>query len=445
MTLHKNKYNLLIITTYIITLLSFYFFDLNNYETVILYIVNFCLCFILGTFFFLRNKAGIEFSFKEIVFIAIALRIMVMFVSPVTSDDYYRYLWDGKVQAEGLNPFQYSPEELTQLHDDILYPKVTYPDIKTIYPPLSQVVFYLGYVISGTNTVGLKMLYLFFSIGILYFLYHSLKLLKINTNYIFLYVLSPLVIFEFFINAHIDILILFFISAFIYFTLSGNTGPAFLFLSLSILSKTYSLIFLPLYVFHLYRSGMSIKNIFLQSFYFFLPMLFLTFYGSSIGNIYMTMQNYMQNWYSNNLIFLSLNSLLQLFDVFDHQIARMIMIVFFLIAYLFILKSKLSVIQKLYLVSFFYLFFAHTVHQWYVTLIVLFLPMCFSYSALYWSGIIGLTNITIFYFLRDNVWEDFIPVLIAEYVVLAVLIVYDIRRIFLPQRLEGSKTQILKD
>mgnify|MGYP001279791139 CR=1 FL=1 len=440
MNFHKDRYNLFIIAVYIVTLLSFYFIELNNYEKVILYIVDFCICFILGILFFLRNRLGKEFSLKEIIFIAIALRIIVMFVNPVTSDDYYRYLWDGMVQAEGLNPFQYSPEELTQLHDDVIYPKVTYPDIKTIYPPLSQVVFYLGYIISGDKTIGLKILYLFFSAGILYFLFNSLKLLKINTNYIFLYVLSPLVIFEFFINAHIDILILFFISAFIYFTLSGNTGPAFLFLSLSILSKTYSLIFLPLYVFHLYRSGMSIKNIFLQSFYFFLPMLFLTFYGSSIGNIYLTMQNYMQNWYSNNLIFLSLNSLLQMFDVNDHHIARLIMLVFFLIAYIFILKSKLTIIQKLYLVSFFYLFFAHTVHQWYVTLIVLFLPVCFSYSALYWSGIIGLTNITIFFFLKENVWEDFMPVLIAEYAVLAVLILLDIRRGFLPQSLEGSKT-----
>ncbi|MCB0728073.1 MAG: hypothetical protein KDD00_11455 [Ignavibacteriae bacterium] len=435
----KDRYNLLIIVFYVLALMSFYFMDLSKYSKVIFYITDFILCFILGFLFFIRNKDKNEFTFKEILFIAITLRIILLFVNPVTSDDYYRYLWDGRVQAEGLNPFQYSPEELTKLQDDVIYPKVTYPDIKTIYPPLSQVVFYLGYIISGVNTIGLKILYLFFSGGILYFLFNSLKLLKVNTNYIFLYVLSPLVIFEFFINAHIDILILFFISAFIYFTLSGNTGPAFLFLSLSILSKTYSLIFLPVYVFHLYRSGMSVKNIFLQSFYFFLPMLFLTFYGSSIGNIYITMQNYMQHWYSNNLIFVSLNSLLNVLNIYDHQIARVIMIIFFLTAYVFILRSKLSIIQKLYLVSFFYLFFAHTVHQWYVTLIVLFLPVCFSYSALYWSGIIGLTNITVFYFLRDNVWEDFMPVLIAEYMVLAVLIVFDIRRFFLPLRLQDSK------
>ena len=416
----------MLIVLYAVSIFSFYFFNFNNYENVILYIINFCICFFIGVGFFFKNRAGKEFSLKEILFIAIALRIMLLFVNPVTSDDYYRYLWDGRVQAEGLNPYQYSPEELTQLHYDVIYPKVTYPDIKTIYPPLSQVVFYLGYIISGANTTGLKLLYLFFETGILYFLFNSLRLLKINSNYIFLYVLSPLVIFEFFINAHIDIVILFFISAFIYFTLSGNSGPAFLFLSLSVLSKTYSLIFLPLFVFHLYKSGMSFKDIFVRSFYFFLPMLFLTFYGSSIGNIYLTMQNYMQHWYSNNLIFLSLNSLLNELNFSDHRIARLIMILFFLTAYIFILKSKLTVIQKLYLVSFFYLFFAHTVHQWYVTLIVLFLPVCFSYSALYWSGIIGLTNITIFYFLRDNVWKDFMPVLTAEYVVLAVLIIYDI-------------------
>ena len=356
----------------------------------------------------------------------------MLFIKPVTSDDCNRYFWDGKVQAEGINPYQYSPLELSKLHDNIIYPNVSYPEIKTIYPPVSQIIFYLSYILTGSNVCGLKIFYILFEAGILYFLFLTLKYLKINLNYIFLYVLSPLIIFEFFINVHIDIVILFFISGFIYFAISRNTGPALLFLSFSVLSKTYSLIFLPVYLYYLKKSGMSFKNIFAMMFYFVLPLLILSFYGSNIGNIYLTMENYMHNWYFNNLIYVSINYLLSIFNIDNHQVARYILIILFLSSYFFILRSDLSLVQKLYMISFFYLFFSHTDHQWYITLLVLFLPVCFSFSALYWSGIIGLTNITVYYYFKDKIWEDFMPVLVMEYVMLIILIIYDIKRFQIP-------------
>jgi len=424
----KDKYNVLILSLYTLILLSFYVFDLTNYDKVILYIVNFYLCFTLCIMFFMRNKYKTVFSLKEIIFIALALRVILMFVNPITSDDYYRYLWDGKVQAEGINPYEYSPLELSKLHDKEIYPNVTYPDIKTIYPPVSEMVFYFSYELSGPNVYALKIIYLLFEAGILYFLFLTLRYLKINSNYIFLYTMSPLVLFEFFINAHVDIIILFFLSGFIYFSISKNTGPALLFLSFSVLSKTYSLIFLPLYLIYLYRSGMDFKNIFIQMFYFMLPLLLLNLYGSSLVNLYLTMGNYMQNWYSNNLIYVMLNSVINVFNVNDHHIARYILIMFFLTTYFFILRSGFTLLQKLYLISFFYLFFSHTVHQWYLTLLVLFLPACFSYSAFYWSGIIGLTNITVYYYLNDKAWDDFMPVLVTEYIILSILIIYDIKK-----------------
>ncbi|MBK8550839.1 MAG: hypothetical protein IPL53_07160 [Ignavibacteria bacterium] len=231
MTLFKDKSNALIIFFYLLILLSFYFSNLADYEKVILYIINFYLCFTLCIIFFLRNKAKPEFSLKEIIFISLVLRVILIFVNPITSDDYYRYLWDGMVQAEGMNPYEYSPLDLSKLHDNEIYPNVTYTDIKTIYPPVSQIIFYLSYVLSGANAYGLKLFYLLFETGILYFLFQSLKFLKTNSNYIFLYVLSPLILFEFFINAHVDIIILFFLSGFICFALSKKTGAALLFLS----------------------------------------------------------------------------------------------------------------------------------------------------------------------------------------------------------------------
>ncbi len=338
------------------------------------------------------------------------------------------------MQSEGINPFEFPPQELANHQDNVIYPKLTYPEIKTIYPPLAQVLFFLSYKLSGPNAFGLRLFYLLLDAGIIVFLFKILLLIRINTNYIFLYVLSPLVIFEFFINLHIDIELLFFLSGSIYFVLRNNIKISFLFLGFSVMSKVYTLIFLPLYLLHFFRLNMNsdisnrLKKIFTGILFFVSSFAVILFYQSHIIEIFYTMRNYMQNWYSNNLIYMIINSAIGFFGINNHQVTRIILIFLFLIAYIFILKSDFNFLQKLYLISFFYLFFSHTVHPWYVTVLVLFIPVCFSYSAIFWSAVIGLTNLTVYFYLKDNVWGDCVPVLITEYVVLAILIIYDVRK-----------------
>lgn len=364
---------------------------------------------------------------NEIILIALAFRIILLFVNPITSDDYYRYLWDGKVQSEGINPYEFAPQELSNLQDNEIYPNLTFPEIKTIYPPLAQVLFFLSYKLFGANAFGLKIFYFLLELGIIIFLFKILKVINVNTNYIFLYVLSPLVIFEFFINVHIDIELLFFLTTSIYFALKNNINLSLLFLGFSVMSKVYSLIFFPVYMLYFLKLQTENKKLFAGITFFILSFAVILFYQSHIIEIFFTMKNYMQNWYSNNLIYKIINSFIKLFGIENHQITRLILILIFLIVYVIILKSNFTLIQKLYLISYFYLFFSHTVHPWYVTVLVLFLPICFNYSAIFWSSIIGLTNLTVYYYLKDKIWNDYMPVLITEYLVLAVLIIYDIK------------------
>ncbi|MDQ3194077.1 MAG: hypothetical protein M3P82_03655, partial [Bacteroidota bacterium] len=246
---------------------------------------------------------------------------------------------------------------------------------------------------------------------------------------IFLYSFSPLIIFEFFINAHIDILILFFLSGFIFFALRENAGSAFLFLSLSVLSKIYSIIFLPLYLIYFLNSGYKAKKIITAVFFFMLPFVILIFYGNNIANIFITMQNYLQHWYFNNLIYVLINYLLNFFEVDNHLYARLILIIIFMISYGLILKSRFTFLQKICFVSISYLLFSHTVHPWYLTLPVLLLPLCFTSSSIFWSGFIVFTNLTVYFYLKDKIWEDILLVLVPEFCILVILIIADIKRI----------------
>ncbi|MEM1414694.1 MAG: hypothetical protein AAGH15_07330 [Myxococcota bacterium] len=64
---------------------------------------------------------------------------------PLSSDDLYRYLWDGRVLGEGMDPYAFAPADpaLAELRDG-LWRRINNPEIGTIYPPVAQVLFALA-------------------------------------------------------------------------------------------------------------------------------------------------------------------------------------------------------------------------------------------------------------------------------------------------------------
>src|ERR1044072_1458122 len=90
-----------------------------------------------------------------VIAFAILFRVSILFAPPYLSDDIYRYVWDGRVQAAGINPYRYIPAapELAHLRDETIYPKINRKDwAHTIYPPVAQVVFFLTTRISESVT-----------------------------------------------------------------------------------------------------------------------------------------------------------------------------------------------------------------------------------------------------------------------------------------------------
>ena len=64
-------------------------------------------------FLALRTALKIENPQSSLLFlilcIGISLRAISLFTTPILEIDYYRYIWDGKVSAEGVSPYFYSP------------------------------------------------------------------------------------------------------------------------------------------------------------------------------------------------------------------------------------------------------------------------------------------------------------------------------------------------
>jgi hypothetical protein len=87
------------------------------------------------------------------------LQVLMVTKPPVDSDDDYRYLWDGKVQLAGIDPYRYAPSSgsLASVRDGYLFPascrgmhgftggctRINLPDAHTIYPPVAEAMFTL--------------------------------------------------------------------------------------------------------------------------------------------------------------------------------------------------------------------------------------------------------------------------------------------------------------
>jgi hypothetical protein len=158
-----------------------------------------------------------------IVAAALALRLAALAGPPTTSDDLYRYSWDGRVQQAGIDPYAAPPSapQLAPLRDGWLWPtpsecatfkgapgctRINRPSERTIYPPAAEAWFGAVYRIGGSGsrykvwqvaglavdmaTVGLLLL--------------ALRRWRRDLRWAALYALAPFPVLEFVNNGHVD-------------------------------------------------------------------------------------------------------------------------------------------------------------------------------------------------------------------------------------------------
>jgi len=134
------------------------------------------------------------------------LRISVVFAPPYLSDDIYRYVWDGRVQAAGINPYRFVPEspELESLRDRAIYPRINRGDYApTIYPPVAQFIFLAATRVSESIT-WMKAVMVGFEALAVWALIRLLVSLGLPAERVLIYAWNPLAIWEFAGSGHID-------------------------------------------------------------------------------------------------------------------------------------------------------------------------------------------------------------------------------------------------
>jgi alpha-1,6-mannosyltransferase len=140
--------------------------------------------------------------------------LSIIFYPPYLSDDIYRYVWDGRVQATGINPYRYMPadESLAQLRDDRIYPNINRRDsAHTIYPPVAEAVFLLVTRFSESVT-WMKAVIVGFEVIAIWAILQLLISFGFARQRVLIYAWHPLTVWEFAGSGHVDTLAIAFIA-----------------------------------------------------------------------------------------------------------------------------------------------------------------------------------------------------------------------------------------
>ncbi|GAC1517699.1 MAG: hypothetical protein NVS1B12_05110 [Acidimicrobiales bacterium] len=158
-----------------------------------------------------------------IVGVGVLLRLAALAGPPTTSDDLYRYAWDGRVQAAHVDPYDVPPDSnrLVVLRDGWLWPdaagcgslhrdpgctRINRPAARTIYPPVAEAWFAVVYRAGGAagRHKQWQVAGLLTDLAVVGLLIVALRRWNRDPRWVSLYALSPVPVLEVVNNAHID-------------------------------------------------------------------------------------------------------------------------------------------------------------------------------------------------------------------------------------------------
>ena len=179
--------------------------------------------------------------------VALLMRVPLVLLPPYLSSDVYRYVWDGRVQASGINPYRYVPADphLEALRDKEIFPEINRARTAvTIYPPVAEAIF-LAVTRVSPSVIAMKAAMVGFEIVTFVLLVRLLAASGLPTARVAVYAWHPLTLWEFAGNGHIDAALIAFVVAALWAARHRHAGLAGLFLAGATLTKFYPAVLLP--------------------------------------------------------------------------------------------------------------------------------------------------------------------------------------------------------
>jgi alpha-1,6-mannosyltransferase len=174
--------------------------------------------------------------------LAIALRVYALLFDPFLSSDIYRYVWDGRVQAAGINPYRYVPadEALAFLRDGAIFPHINRVDTAvTIYPPVAQF-FFLIVTRIGESAMTMRLALLGCEAVTVILIMLLLRRMNRPLTRVVAYLWHPLPLWEIAGSGHVDALMVALMMLGLWTALAGHALRGAAVIGLSVLVKPFS-------------------------------------------------------------------------------------------------------------------------------------------------------------------------------------------------------------
>ena len=206
-----------------------------------------CALYAVAAWLVWRTRRAPRSTLVLVVIFAALFRLSVLFTPPFLSDDIYRYIWDGRVQAAHVNPYRYVPADdaLKFLRDERVYPNINRRDFApTIYPPLAQMIFFLWTRVSE-SVLWMKVLMILFEAAGLYALSSLLAAFKLPRERVLLAAWHPLMVWEIAGSGHLDALVFAFVAFALVAHARGRESLTGALLAATALVKLFPLVLSP--------------------------------------------------------------------------------------------------------------------------------------------------------------------------------------------------------
>ena len=146
---------------------------------------------------------------KTVLLIMAVSTLARLFLLPCApSDDIHRYLWEGKLTAQGVSPYLGAADiPAYEPHRDKHWEKMNHKERPTAYPPLSMAIFRLGYQ-AGDHPLIFKAIFTLLDSFLIATLLALLHLHRLPLRWALIYALSPLALLSYAAEGHFDIVMM---------------------------------------------------------------------------------------------------------------------------------------------------------------------------------------------------------------------------------------------
>lgn len=382
-----------------------------------------------------------KYNFKLLLICVIFFRLILLVAIPHLSQDFYRFIWDGRMLLVGFNPYLNTPESFIHAHQ---FPIESAAELYqgmgelngsnyTNYPSLNQLSFALANLFSFNSISGaviaMRIQLILADIGIIWIGRKLLIALKKPVHLIFLYALNPFIIIELTGNLHYEGFMLFFLLLAIYLIHTKRIQLGAVFFAFSVLVKLIPLLFLPLFIKHFSLKKLSafyllIFGVLLIGFLPFFSFSFLTNYAESVGLWFQKFEFNASFYYLAREIGYALSGYNEI-----ALIGKILPVIVFITVLLISLfrnnkTSSQLLTNMLFAITIYYLL-STTVHPWYIASLVLLMPFTqFRSYPIVWSYLVFLS----YYTYTTNNFQENYWLLVIQYGVVILLFLQQIIR-----------------